>query len=132
MYEFDDGVAWKDFWDYENDHLGEMATLRKSRSGLPVNLYLDDSQSYKKGGHWKRIKFQADKGNSPNTRDMIPMSIEDEPRIMAGASRVNLSSSDIEKVRDFVKANKDLLLKLADFEIDFPEFVQKMKKGGKR
>lgn len=127
MYKLDD-VVQQNCYNYTNDHLGEMATLRKNRSGLPVNLYLDDAQSYKKGGHWKRIKFQADKGNSPNTRDMIPMSIEDEPRIMAGASYTKLSSADIEKVRNFVKANKELLLKLADFEIDFPEFVQKMKK----
>lgn len=127
MYKLDD-VVQQNCYNYTNDHLGEMATLRKNRSGLPVNLYLDDAQSYKKGGHWKRIKFQADKGNSPNTRDMIPMSIEDEPRIMTGASHTKLSSADIEKVRNFVKANKELLLKLADFEIDFPEFVQKMKK----
>jgi len=35
----------------ENIRLQEMGfTLRKNRSGLPVNLYLDDSATYKLGG----------------------------------------------------------------------------------
>lgn len=48
--------------------LYEMATLRKKDSKLPVNLYIDDSLSYQRGGHSKRIKFQTDKGDRPNTR----------------------------------------------------------------
>lgn len=31
--------------------LYEMATLKKKDSGLPVNLYIDDSLSYKRGKH---------------------------------------------------------------------------------
>lgn len=46
----------------ERSNAFEMATLRKARSGLPVNLYLDDSGSYLDGGHGPRIKFQPDKG----------------------------------------------------------------------
>ena len=41
----------------ERSNAYEMVTLRKSRSGLPVNLYLDDSGSYLDGGHGPRIKF---------------------------------------------------------------------------
>ncbi len=57
----------------ERSNAFEMTTLRKTRSGLPVNLYLDDSGSYLNGGHGPRIKFQSDKGNCPNTRSMIPI-----------------------------------------------------------
>jgi len=48
--------------------LYETITLRKKDSGLPVNLYIDDSLSHKRGKHSKRIKFQTDKGDKPNTR----------------------------------------------------------------
>jgi len=34
----------------DDNNIFEMATLRKSKSNLPVNLYLDDSGSYLRGG----------------------------------------------------------------------------------
>jgi len=107
--------------------LDEMSTLRKNRSGLPVNIWLDDSMLYKRGGHGMRIKFQPDKGDSPVTRGMVPMTIEDEPRVI-GNNKLKISNSDVEKIRDFVKANKDLLKALSDMKIDFIDFVDKMKK----
>jgi hypothetical protein len=112
----------------ENLKIKEMATLRKKRSGLPVNLYLDDAGTWSKSGHWKRIKFQADKSDSANTRSMIPMSISDNPRILIKNPRLSLSADDIEKVKIFVKMNKDLLLQLADEKIDIVEFTNKMVK----
>jgi hypothetical protein len=110
------------------DDLEEMATLRKNRSGLPVNLYLDDSMSYKRGGHSKRIKFQPDKSDHPNTRAMIPMSIGDDPKIMGQLPKMKLSAQDVEKIQAFVKANKDILNALADMKIDIVEFVARMTK----
>jgi hypothetical protein len=111
----------------ENLKIEEMATLRKKRSKLPANLYLDDARTWSKSGHWKRIKFQADKGDSPNTRSMIPMSIDDNPRILIKNPRMNLSAKDIDQIKAFVKLNKDLLLQLSDAKIDIGEFLDKMK-----
>ena len=111
----------------EEEHLEEMATLRKQRSKLPVNLYLDDSGSWKNTGHGKRIKFQADKADRPMTRDMIPMSIEDEPKILIKNPKISLSASDLDKIKNFVRANKVLLLQLSDTKIDIGEFLSKMK-----
>jgi hypothetical protein len=110
----------------ENLKIEEMATLRKKRSGLPVNLYLDDAKSWSKSGHWKRIKFQSDKGDSPNTRSMIPMSIEENPQILIKNPRMSLSAKDIEQIKTFVKLNKELLLQLSDAEIDIGEFLDMM------
>jgi hypothetical protein len=111
----------------ENIKIEEMATLRKKRSGLSVNLYLDDAKSWSKSGHWKRIKFQSDKGDSPNTRSMIPMSIDDDPRILVKNPKLSLSAKDIDEIKIFVKMNKDLLLQLADAAIDIGEFLDNMK-----
>lgn len=111
----------------------EMATLRKARSGLPVNLYLDDSGSYLDGGHSPRIKFQSDKGNSPNTRSMIPMTISDEPMIPLRnyQSRLDgVGSNDISLIMEFVIANKENLLRLCDRndEYDLSNFLEDMVK----
>ena len=109
----------------------EMATLRKARSGLPVNLYLDDSGSYLDGGHGPRIKFQPDKGNSPNTRSMIPMTISDEPTIPLRNYQYRLDgvgSEDISLIMSFVIANKENLLRLCDRndEYDISNFLEDM------
>ena len=112
----------------EINSLWEMATLRKFRSGLPVNIWVDDSLHYKKAGHGRRIKFQGDKGDSPNTLDMIPMTIADEPKIVGYKGEVKLSSSDINKIKSFIILNKDLLISLSDAKIDFGTFLDKFKK----
>ena len=110
-----------------------MATLRKARSGLPVNLYLDDSGAYLDDGHEPRIRFQPDKGNSPNTRSMIPMTISYEPAIPLRnyQSRLNgVGSNDISLIMSFVIANKSYLLRLCDRndEYDISNFLEDMVK----
>ena len=117
----------------ERSNAFEMATLRKSRSGLPVNLYLDDSGSYLDGGQGPRIKFQHDKGNSPNTRSMIPMTISDDPTIPLRnyQSRLDgVGSNDISLIMSFVIANKENLLRLCDRndEYDISNFLEDMVK----
>ena len=39
-----------------------MANVRKKQTGLPVNIWIDEAETYKKGKHSKFIKFQMDKG----------------------------------------------------------------------
>jgi hypothetical protein len=111
----------------ENLKITEMATLRKKRSGLPVNLYLDDSKSWSRTGHWKRIKFQPNKGDSPDTRSMIPMSIDENPEILVKAPKMSLSAKEVEQIKNFVRLNKELLLQLSDAKIDIGDFIDRMK-----
>ena len=112
----------------------EMATLRKSRSGLPVNIYLDDSGSYIDGGHGPMIKFQPDKGDSPNMHSMIPMTISDNPTIPIKNYQLRLKgvdNKDISHVKSFVIANKVSLLRLCDRndEYDIFNFLEDMIKA---
>ena len=135
----------EEFVEYNRDHVSsfyrrplkertnafEMATLRKSRSGLPVNLYLDDSGSYIDGGHAPRIKFQPDKGDSPNTHSMIPMTISDNPTILIKNYQLRLrgvDNKDISHVKSFVIANKVNLLRLCDRNdvYDISNFLEDM------
>jgi hypothetical protein len=111
------------------DELEEMAGLRKSDAGLPVNIWLDDSKAYIRGRHAKWIKFQGDHGNNINPSNMFSMIIsKDDPQIPPKQlARLRLPSKDIEAIKTFVKDNADLLDKLADAKISFMTFTQQMK-----
>jgi hypothetical protein len=111
------------------DELEEMAGLKKFRTGLPVNLWVDDSHAYLRGRHAKRIKFQGDYGNNVNAGNMFSMILsKDDPQIpVKQLPRLKLPARDIEAIKTFVRNNADLLDKLADEKIDFITFTQQMK-----
>ena len=44
----------------------EMANKNKSETLLPMNIWIDENQTYIKGRHSKRVKFQLDHGNRIN------------------------------------------------------------------
>jgi hypothetical protein len=111
------------------DELEEMATLKKTVTGLPVNIWVDETKSYTLGGHAKRIKFQGDYGNNTNRGNLFTMIIsKGEPQIPAGQlPKVKLPSKDIEAIKTFVRNNADLLDKLADEKIDIVSFLRQMR-----
>jgi hypothetical protein len=119
------------FWERSSgrDELEEMAGLRKSEVGLPVNIWVDDSKAYIRGRHAKRIKFQGDHGNSINPSNLFSMIIsKDDPQIPPKQlSLLRLPAKDIEMIKTFVKNNADLLSMLADAKISFMAFTQQMK-----
>ena len=119
-------VIFKERDPYEE--IEEMSSLRKPDTGLPVNLWLDDSSMYKISGRWKRIKFQGDHGNKANPTNMFDMTISDDPQIMPPDAKVKikLPAKEIEQICKFVKNNHDLLSQLADQEITFLQFAKKM------
>ena len=106
-------------------HLMEMSVLRKHETGLPVNIWVDEGQTYKLGGHWKRIKFQDDKADHPDSNSMIPMSISENPKV--NVKNYKLPEQDINLIKQFVKINLDILLKLGD-SIGIVEFTKQMRR----
>jgi hypothetical protein len=107
----------------------EMANFVKRQSGLPVNLWLDEGGYYKRGGHWKRVKFQNDHGEKLNYENLITMTVSDSPVIPRDEARkVKLPAREVEQIRLFVATNRELLSKLADQEIDMFEFRDQMVK----
>ncbi|GHU57587.1 hypothetical protein FACS189442_6540 [Spirochaetia bacterium] len=108
---------------------GELiTTLRKSRSGLPANVYLDDIGTWTNFGRRKIIKFQPDRGDHAITANMVPMSIDDNPQVLAETPEISLSSHEIEQIKTFVRDNKDLLLQLGEQKIDIGDFIGRMRK----
>jgi len=127
----DENSPFRKLWEKVSgrDELEEMAGLRKFRSGLPVNLWLDDSKSYIAGGHSKRIKFQGDYGNDINRSNLFSMTISEvDPQIPAKQlPKLKLKAKDVDAIKLFVKNNAKLLDSLSDAKIDIGTFLQKMK-----
>ena len=105
----------------ESEPIMSMATYRKSKSGLPVNVWLDDGMAYRKSKYGKRIKFQPDRGDRPVTDDFTTMTISDDPKVIG---EHELSNKEIQQLKDFVTRNRDLLELMSDMEIDFEDFLK--------
>ena len=106
----------------EQESLWSMATIRKSDSGLPVNIWVDDGMTYKRSGHGKRIKFQPDRGDHPVTGNFASITISDNPEVIG---EHNLSEREIRQLREFVIKNRDILEQLSDMEIGIREFFER-------
>jgi hypothetical protein len=116
----------------ETLHLQEMSNVRKKQTGLPVNIWIDEAETYKKGKHSKRIKFQMDKGlnfKEPTCPMMLDGTIPEKVwRKMQG--QCSISKSEIKEIQTFVINNAYALDKLADQLIWKEDFFEFMIKGG--
>ena len=110
---------------YEKECLQEMSRLAAKKSGLPVDLYIDDSKSYIRGGHAKRIKFQANSDDS-GTESFSSMTFDGKVVPENFPKKHSIKSKEIEKISIFVKNNVFALEKIADKEIDFQDFMKVM------
>jgi len=104
----------------------EMSTLKKSESNLPMDIWIDEGGCYM--GYAPRIKFRASK-EQRYTRDFSSMLLTNPPTIENLPHNSDIRTKDIEMLKQFVIANLDLLLKLANGEIDYrTQFLPNMKK----
>lgn len=101
--------------------LMEMANLRPVSTGLPVYIWAGPPPPQ----HSYRIKVMNEPGRFDND-DNFSVSIEDDPKIVAGVCE--LSASDLKKVFELVKKNKDLFIQHAQKKIDDDELKEKITK----
>ena len=120
-----EGISKRNF---ERSVLCEMSTKRQSKTGLPMTIWIDDSKTYVMGGHYKRIKFQLDKGaanpNNFGVMDMNGTILEPENEIRG------LSAQEIRQLQNFVHNNKYVLERVADMELDLDDIWPHMIMGG--
>lgn len=102
--------------------LDEMATLRPKVSGLPTVIWIDEGTSPK---HGPRIKFQAAKYQM-KTMEYSSMSISQNPVIFNPPKKYDLSKRDLRRIIDFVRANEANLLKVANGEMTYEQFLTVM------
>lgn len=104
--------------------LNEMPNFKKSRTGLAMNLWIEQKRNAHNNS--PRIKFcrttDEIKGNS--TRDYIPISVSDDPKILVkNHLKITLTQEQFDKLRRWIVANKQPLLKFYNKEIDLPTLV---------
>lgn len=110
------------------DLLIEMPVLQSDITGLPTDIWVDNNRNKQ---HANRIKFN-DKG-SKHTREWASMTIDsNNPIVMNLSKNTKLSSSDIDKIKQFVVYNYDILNRLStdplmNYEKEFIPYMFKMK-----
>lgn len=99
----------------QESELWEMANLKKSRTGLPVLIYISGNKS----SHGPRIKFFDSYADSlgENYDLLIPLTVSKHPEIPI-EHKLNIKEKDLEKVKEWVVKNYDLLIALYNDEID--------------
>lgn len=108
--------------------LCEMPVLQSNVTGLPTDIWVDNNRGKQ---HTNRIKFN-DKGNG-YTREWASMTIDSNNPIVKNLSdKTTLSNFDIEKIKNFVRYNYDILNRLAsdptmNYEKEFIPYIFKMK-----
>lgn len=115
------------------EHFSEMSNFYKNQTGLPVNIWVDAAQEYKKGKHAKRIKFQLNTGKNIGGQETCPMMLNGEiPKsLITKIENVkDISANEINKVRNFVINNAYALEMAADEKIHDSDFGNVMIKGG--
>ncbi len=79
-----------------------MSRLSIKKTGLPIDLYIDDSKSYIRRGHTKRIKFQANPDDS-RTESFSSMTLDGNVVPETLPKTHFIKTKDIEKISNFVK-----------------------------
>ena len=107
----------------------EMANKNKAQTKLPMNIWIDENQTYINGRHSKRVKFQLNHANRSNPREFGSMDLDgnlhpDDLNIG------ELSQDDIKQLRNFVLNNKYALEHIADTDIWLDDIWPDIIKGG--
>lgn len=106
--------------------LVEYTLIWKEETGLNEDIMVDDGGSYKSWGHEPVLLVRN--STDPLDKEYVPILISDDPKVLDYGIEVRISDSDMSKAFRFVEENRELLMKLADEEIDHMEFLTNMVK----
>lgn len=116
--------------------LQELANYRKRDTGLPVNVWIDGYQTYKKGKHYKRIKFQINKSNIIQKNNFGTISLYNGKIInkdqIIKNKNFELAEKDLQGLENFVKNNFFALNQIEDDLLSESEFLKVILKGTKK
>ena len=60
----------------ESELVYEMSNKNKAKTHLSMNIWIDEAQTYLKGGNSKRIKFQLNHSNKMNLTEFGTMDLD--------------------------------------------------------
>jgi hypothetical protein len=88
--------------------------ISKSETGLPVDIFIDDSGVWGAKECWNRpiIKFKPYKSDERSNFRLIPMTLDDNPEILFKNPLMELTDEEVGLIKKFVILNKDWILEL--------------------
>jgi hypothetical protein len=94
--------------------------LKKHNQGkIPVNIYIDNTGSFKDSKHRQRIKVQNDYGDRYNG-NTYTITLETTPRIIG---EIKIKKKDHQIVYDLIIAHRELLIDIAEQRTPFSAFL---------
>ena len=112
---------------YEVHPLNEMANFSKKDTSLPMIVWKQVKQPMQH--NTPRMKFANNTNNNLLPQDLVPISISDDPQILSKKTKLKISNSDFEKLRQWIIDNKENLLKVWNGEISMLQFGNEMVKA---
>lgn len=104
-----------------------MSNLAKSDTGLRIVVWIFVKSP--KQLHCKPImKFANNYSDCLLPKDLVTISIADNPQILSKRAKLRISDEDIEKLRLWIIGNKEALMQVWNAEISILDFNKKMKR----
>lgn len=107
------------------ESLLEMSNFSKDDTSLPMIVWIQVKTTTQH--NMPRMKFANNNSNSLLPKDLVPISISDNPQILSKNTTLKISTSDFEKLRQWIIRNKEALLKVWNGELSTGGFMKAMK-----
>ncbi len=108
------------------DELMEYMWLKPDRTGLKVDIFVDDCGSYERYGH--PLLLWARNGYGREVSEFIPFLVSDQPVILNSGIDSRISEEDVVAIQGFIQRNLEILVKLPADLISQINFVESVKK----
>lgn len=119
----------------EKQRLFEMANYNKRDVDLPMNVWIDRTNTESRGGHFKRLKFQLNTDSHVQHSKFASVSLGNNKILkrykLEKSPKCKLSEGELNQVENFVYNNNFALQQLHDELLTESEFItQVVIKGG--
>ena len=108
----------------DTEELMEYMWLRPNVTGLKVDVFADDGESYKRHGH--ELVLLARNSYDKSSNEFIAFSVSKNPVILNPEVDYNISYNDIFAIQDFIAANMHGLIALSDERISQQAFMKRI------
>jgi len=97
-------------------------SLHKKWTTLPANILIDDGELWTNIGNKKILLIQVNNSKQVDFDKVIPMSIEENPQILYNKDKIELTDSEMEQIKYFIKNCKEELIQISTDRINHLEF----------
>ena len=108
------------------DELMEYMWLKPDRTGLRVDIFVDDCGSYERYGH--PLLLWVRNGYGREVSEFIPFPISGQPVILNSGIDCRISEEDVVAILGFIQRNLEILVKLPADLISQTDFVESVKR----